>query len=311
MEFSTRIKIPKAPFEISHRDCILLSGSCFTENIGHYLKQNRFQVCVNPFGIIYHPLAIAESLQRIARNIPYTADELWQHDGLFLSPDHHGSFSREDAATTLQAINTSIDAAHRHFNASGYLILTFGTAWMYEHIATGKVVANCHKIPNTEFRKSLLSIPQITAAFDTVMPLIGDKKILFTVSPVRHWRDGAVENQRSKSILIESIHQLKERYANAHYFPAYEIMMDELRDYRFYEEDMLHPSRVAVQYIWEKFGETCFSERTQQANAQLEKIHLMEQHRAQRKDHPSYAVLQQKLADKKTEFRRLYPEISL
>ncbi|HUM52584.1 MAG TPA: GSCFA domain-containing protein, partial [Chitinophagales bacterium] len=158
-------------------------------------------------------------------------------------------------------------------------VITLGTSFVYEFVEEQKIVANCHKIPNTKFTKRLLKIEEIVGAFDSIQSSLKDKIIILTVSPVRHWRDGAVENQRSKSILIESIHQIIVQHSNCFYFPAYEIMMDELRDYRFYEKDMLHPNSVAVEYIWQRFSETYFSAFTQTLNQQIAKINLLLQHR--------------------------------
>lgn len=286
-------------------------GSCFTENIGNQLKQYQFRTNINPFGIIYNPVSIFANLKSITDKKVYGENDLLQHNELYLSLNHHGQFSGTDKTEVLNHINTTIEKAHANFNAAKFVIITLGTAFVYKHLAQDRVVANCHKIPNTAFEKRLLTMDEIKTAFDKVKNQLKDKTILFTVSPVRHWRDGAVENQRSKSILIESIHQLIAENANCYYFPAYEIMMDELRDYRFYEEDMLHPNKVAVKYIWQRFAETFFSEQTQHINIQLEKIHLLLQHRIKNANTEAQTAFEQKVQTTTTDFKRKYPEISV
>ena len=311
MNFFTKINIQVSSFQITHKDKLLLMGSCFTENIGNQLKQYQFPGNINPFGIIYHPVSIFGNLKKVMDKNVYTENELLQHNELYLSLDHHGQFSGTDKNEVLTNINTTIEKAHADFNSAKFVIITLGTAFVYKHLAQDRVVANCHKIPGTAFEKRLLTIDEIKAAFNVVKTQLKDKTVLFTVSPVRHWRDGAVENQRSKSILIESIHQLIAENSNCFYFPAYELMMDELRDYRFYAEDMLHPNAVAVKYIWQRFAETYFSEQTQQINAQLEKIHLLLQHRIKNADTQAQATFEQKIQTTIAEFKSKYPDIEL
>ena len=311
MDFFTKINIQVSSFQITHQDKLLLMGSCFTENIGNQLKQYQFPCNINPFGIIYNPVSIFGNLKKVMDKNVYTENDLLQHKELYLSLDHHGQFSGTNKNEVLANINTTIEKAHADFNTAKFIIITLGTAFVYKHLAQDRVVANCHKIPGTAFEKRLLSIDEIKAAFNAVKTQLKDKTVLFTVSPVRHWRDGALENQRSKSILIESIHQLIAENGNCFYFPAYELMMDELRDYRFYAEDMLHPNAVAVKYIWQRFAETYFSEQTQQINAQLEKIHLLLQHRIKNADTQAQATFEQKIQTTIAAFKSKYPDIEL
>lgn len=279
MEFRTKISIEPSANLISHANKGLLVGSCFTENIGNLLLQHQFQVYQNPHGIIYNPVSIFNSIAEVAATRKYTEEDLLLNNELYVSLNHHGNFSGMEKAHVLKGINQEIEKAHAHFNASDFIIITLGTSFVYEYLELQKIAANCHKIPNSKFAKRLLTIPEIVDSYATIQSYLHNKKIIFTVSPVRHWRDGAVENQRSKSILVESIHQVIDTYSNCSYFPAYEIMMDELRDYRFYEKDMLHPNTVAVEYIWQRFSETYFSASTQQINQQIAKINLLLQHR--------------------------------
>lgn len=309
MEFTTKINITKSPFEITHEDDVLLCGSCFTENIGKYLNDFQFKTLINPFGIMYNPVSIFNSLDRIVHKKLYTEDDLLLHHELYISLDHHGEFSATHKLEVLNHINSNIEQAHAFYKASKYLIITLGTSLVYKHIEKNKVVANCHKIPNTAFNKIFLSVDEIVKDFNKIAAFLQDKKIVFTVSPVRHWRDGAVENQRSKSILIESIHQIMAQNNNCFYFPAYEIMMDELRDYRFYAEDMIHPNTVAVKYIWQKFSETYFSEYTSKINKRIEKINLLLQHKIKNKNTKEQFQFEEKIKNTIQEFKQDFPNV--
>ncbi len=309
MEFRTKVDIPKASFSISHDDKLLLAGSCFTENIGDYLHLSRIKTYINPFGIIYNPYSIFKSLKRIAGTEYYSANDLLKLDELYVSPDHHGSFSGTDKEHVLENINAEIDAANQFFMESNFLVITAGTSFIYTHKERKQIVANCHKIPGSAFEKRLLSIEEIVRSFEEIKNLLKDKKILFTISPVRHWRDGAIENQQSKSILFEAIRQIILKNENCFYFPAYEIVMDELRDYRFYEADMIHPNAIAVQYIWHRFGETYFSEETKAINKRLEAIHLLLQHRVKHTNTKAESDFRRHVQKTIEVFKKDYPGI--
>lgn len=309
MQFSTKVNIPTADFSISHRDGILLLGSCFTENISHYLKQYQFKVNNNPFGIIYNPISLFENIRSIAEKRVYTAQDVLLHKELYISLEHHGSFSNVLQETILTEINQSIEKAHKDFTDASIVIFTLGTAFIYRHIEQNRVVANCHKISGTAFLKELLSVEAIKTAYESIENFLKNKTVLFTVSPVRHWRYGASENQRSKSILIESIHQIIEENSNCHYFPAYEIVMDELRDYRFYEEDMIHPNKVAVKYIWQRFGETFFDEKTQFINNRIHKIQHLLQHRIKHENTKEHRDFEAHIRSALAAFKKDFPEI--
>ena len=279
MEFRTKINIAKSEINITHNDGIMLLGSCFTENIGHYLAKMCFPVSMNPFGIIYNPISIFNVVQCIYNHKTYTKADLLCHQELYFSLDHHGKFSGTVPEKVLEIINESVSTSAIKLENSNILIITLGSAFVYEYKKQQKIVANCHKLPGSEFNKRLLSVEEIKIAFYNIKNIVKEKKIIFTVSPVRHWRDGAVENLRSKSILIESIHQLVEENKNCYYFPAYEIMMDELRDYRFYSDDMLHPNETAIKYIWHRFSETFFNEETIAIHQFIEKGIALFSHR--------------------------------
>lgn len=245
MNLSTPVAVAPSLLRLSQDRPILLIGSCFTESIGLRLKDFGFRVMMNPFGILYNPLSIAECLRRCLIGEEITENELVERDGLWHSWLHHGSFSHPAKEDCLAACNQRLHQAQNLLKENPLVILTLGTAWVYEH--KGRVVANCHKVPGKEFTKRLLTIDEIVAAY-APLPL---PQTLWTVSPIRHWADGAHGNQLSKSTLLLASEQLQ-----GEYFPAYEIVMDELRDYRFYDRDMLHPSPLAVDIVWERFQQT-------------------------------------------------------
>ena len=278
MKFTTPTAIPKSDFTISHEQSILLIGSCFAQNIGEKLIDNKFNVNINPFGIIYNPISVINEINRIINNQLYTEKELIQFNEKWISFHHHGSFSSTNKATCLEQINTSLNEAHNQLKQSKTIFITVGSAWVYEYPDVG-IVANCHKIPNKQFAKRLLSVKEILSAFDNVKESLKNINIVFTVSPVRHIKDGLHENNLSKSILHLAINNLVEQNDNYHYFPAYEIVIDELRDYRFYKDDLVHPTDLAINYIWNKFSECYFSSTTQQLNSEIKQLKAAINHR--------------------------------
>jgi hypothetical protein len=283
MQWSTPVSVPPSSSPISHSGGILLSGSCFTENIGTRLAADKFRTCINPYGILYNPFSIAESLTAVIANTQISESELVFHDGLWHSLSHHGAYSGADKTRVLQQMNDSISRAHHFLKAASHLIITWGSAMVYTYLLTGRIAGNCHKIPGKAFEKRLLSTEEITAQYADLLAQIKHFNpgltVVLTISPVRHWRDGAENNQVSKATLLLSKHLLCESYARMHYFPAYEIVMDELRDYRFYAEDLLHPNDVAVRHIYALFGNAFFSEKTKQLNKSIGGIVQAAQHR--------------------------------
>lgn len=310
MEFSTRVNIAQPAFRISHSDKLLLMGSCFSEHIGACLQQYKFDALWNPFGILYNPISIFRNLERVADNRPYDADDLLLFNDLYISLDHHGVFSGTNRQEVLDRINARLLEAHLHFRDATYILLTPGTSMVYEYLERRHIVANCHKLPAKAFRKRLLGMEEIEEAFAGIQAKIQGKQLLFTISPVRHWREGAIENQRSKSILTESIHRILQQHAFCSYFPAYEIMMDELRDYRYYAEDMLHPNAVAVKYIWERFSQTYFSGPTQALNTRISQLNSMLAHRVKQEDSQEARAFREKLQKALDDFRSDFPELS-
>lgn len=279
MNFFTPVKIPDYPISLNHQNPVMLLGSCFAENIGLKLKENKFQSLTNPFGIIYNPISLAKSLKRIFSNEHYSENELEQHNQLWLSWDHHGCFSTTSKENTLQQINESIEEANLLLGKTKTIVLTFGSAWVYEHKATSHIVANCHKLPATTFSKRLLNVEEVVRAMNEIVECLPNVQFIFTVSPVRHIKDGLHENNLSKSVLHLAIKEIIEYHKNCFYFPSYELVVDELRDYRFFNEDMFHPNPQAIDFVWKKFSEAFFNKDTQDLLLKIEKVKNAAQHK--------------------------------
>ena len=287
--FRTDIKPKAALFNIDYQCFTLGIGSCFIENIGAMLKTRQLPTLQNPFGIVYNPLSIARQLAAIStlnadsKGHFFTKNDLFQHNGLWASLQHHSKFSGEDRNSVLKNMNDSLETAQTFFKKTNRMILTLGTANVFIWRETGEVVANCHKLPPQYFEKKRLTVEEITVAFKPVFEHLfsqnTDCQIIITVSPIRHIRDGLVENNRSKAVLILAADALSQLFERVHYFPAYEMMMDDLRDYRFYESDMIHPNSTAIDYIWQHFSDTFFDDNTKNIIRNVEKINQMLAHR--------------------------------
>lgn len=260
MKLQTVVDIPASPWKIGYEDKILLVGSCFSDEIGEQMAQRYLHVTSNPFGTLYNPLSIA---QAINLQSPISNLQLVEYDGLWHSMAHHGSFSRTDKGEAEKAVRASIETMQQALAEATVVIVTFGTAWVYE--MNGIVVGNCHKLPADRFTRRRLSVEEIVAAWQPILAQYPDKHWIFTVSPIRHIKDGLHENQLSKATLLQSIEQLIQsvnQSSNRQYFPSYEILLDELRDYRFYADDLVHPSSMAVNYVWERFVDTFCTNQT-------------------------------------------------
>jgi hypothetical protein len=284
MNFTTQIPISKHENNISHKDKIMLLGSCFTENIGNKLSINGFETMINPFGILYNPFSICNSLDRIINLKFLLSEDLVQVNEFWYSYEHHGIFRNENSDNLLQTINLGISEANSFLKQTNWLIITLGTAWIFFLKENNKILGNCHKLNSQLIDRRLLTINEITEninlTINNIRKINPDIKIILTVSPIRHWKQGFRENLISKSTLHLATDQICKSINNCSYFPAYEIVMDELRDYRFYQADMLHPSEVAVDYIWEKFSNHLFSDNTIQLCKDYFKLHSMKQHKA-------------------------------
>ncbi len=258
MKLQTSIPFVKASPQIDYSSKLMLLGSCFAEHIASKLKHYQFQSTSNPFGILFNPVAIEKLLHRSLERQRYAENELFYLNGLWHCFDAHSDLSRTSNKEALDALNKALDKTHEQVIEASHIIITLGTAWVYRHAENKRVVANCHKVPQKEFTKELLPVEEITKALRNILTLVESANksatVLFTVSPVRHLKDGFVENNRSKAHLITAIHSLVDGKA-VKYFPSYELVMDELRDYRYYARDMVHPNELAVDYVWERFKE--------------------------------------------------------
>ena len=306
MNFRTPIAINKSALDINYQSPILGLGSCFAENIGHRLKHYKFSSLLNPFGIIYNPVSIQQSIHRLITGQQYTPEDLISNQGIFYSFDHHGHFSDARPATALALINQSLQVGSSFLKKAKYLIITLGTANVFVQRSTGKVVANCHKFPAQDFEKKRLNFQQIqtglTHSLNQILAVNPSIKIILTVSPIRHIRDGLIESQRSKASLLLAVEELVKALPFVSYFPAYELMMDDLRDYRFYKKDMIHPNQIAIDYIWEGFQRAYFSEDTLQLLTKVKKVVQASQHRP---FHPTLPAHQTFLKTQLVQIKRL------
>lgn len=264
MNFTTKIPIQKSNLPIDYASKIVLLGSCFAENMGEKFEYFKFQTAINPFGIIFNLVSLCRIIERSVQKNYFTENDIFFHNELWHCFDVHSELSNSDKDAFLESLNDLINSTNKQLNDSTHIIITLGTSWVYRNIETNEIVANCHKVPQKQFTKELLSIETIVQSLESILFHVSilnpNCNFIFTVSPVRHIKDGFVENTLSKAHLIAGIHNSKLETRNSQYFPAYEIMMDELRDYRFYTEDMLHPNQIAIDYIWIKFFENYISE---------------------------------------------------
>lgn len=261
--FRTQVELPDGSWRIDHADPIMLLGSCFAENIGTLLTENKFTCDVNPFGVLYNPLSVAEALTQLCEEKRYAEDDLRCDNGMWYSLMHHSAFADADRDDCLSRINRRLEEGSAHLRKTQWLFITWGTARVYEWKEDGRIVGNCHKLPARMFGRRLLDVDEVVSAYHSLIARIRtfnpSLKVVFTVSPIRHAKDGMHGNQLNKAVLLLAADRLCRLCNDCHYFPAYEILMDELRDYRFYADDMLHPSPLAIHYIWECFAQSCLT----------------------------------------------------
>ncbi len=283
MEFRTKVELPVGQGEIRHSDSISLWGSCFAENIGKLLSDNKFDCDVNPFGVLYNPLSIAKSMSILLDGKTYHEKDLRFDKGIWYSLMHHSSFSSTNQSECLEKINLRIVKGGEMLGKARWIIFTWGTARVYEWKETGEIVGNCHKLPDRLFTRRLLGVEEVVSVFGSLLKKIHlinpDAQFLFTVSPIRHAKDGMHGNQLNKAVLLLAIEKLCREIPSCHYFPSYEIMLDELRDYRFYADDMLHPTPLAVNYIWECFCSSFFTADTLRIMKDWQEIRKALEHR--------------------------------
>ena len=314
MQFRTSIPISKTNKPIDYNSKIVSLGSCFAVNMAEKLDYFKFQNTCNPFGILFHPLAIEKFIDFAVFEKEFTEKDIFFHNELWHCFDAHSDLSNPDKEELLVSLNAIVQTTRTALGQASHIIITYGTSWVYTNLENNEIVANCHKVPQKQFGKSILSTEAIQKSIKNTMDLIEklnpNCKIIFTISPVRHIKDGFVENQWSKANLVTSIHQVLQNECfklNTEYFPSYEIMMDELRDYRFYGEDMLHPNQVAIDYIWQRFKETSISEDSFKIMDEVENIRKGLSHRAFNPNSESHLKFLAKLNEKITKLETQYP----
>ncbi|MEO8171809.1 MAG: GSCFA domain-containing protein [Sediminibacterium sp.] len=289
MKFHFEFDIKRSPGSIHHQQKLLLMGSCFTENIGEKLRKHKFNVLENPNGILFNPVSVAEAVHSYIENKKITKADIFQHNETWHSWKHHSRFSGVTAEDCIQKINTSTADANAYLKKTDHLLITLGSAWLYTlteqaaNAVVGSVAANNHKAPAGWFQKRLMNAEEVTVVLSKMLSSLfvfnPGIRIIFTISPVRHLREGVIENNRSKAVLIQAVHQLVEQFGSLYYFPAYELVIDDLRDYRFYAEDLVHPNYQASQYVWEKFTHACMSDETRELMKEIAEINLAFQHK--------------------------------
>ncbi len=315
-KFQMIVDVPKFNWETGYSKKNIFMGSCFTENVGNRMIELNYDVDINPFGILYNPISVANGIRILLDRKEFTKTNLLQHDGLWHSFYHHGKFSSVDENKTMGAINSRIQFSSEYLKNSNFLFITFGTAWIYNYKLTGETVSNCHKIPAKQFERVRLSVEEIVDVYQQLLTEIlkfnPELKVIFTLSPIRHWKDGAIENQKSKAILLLAIDKIiNNAEESCAYFPSYEIVMDELRDYRFYTEDMLHISNVAINHIWEKFESALVSKDSQKISTEIKMVKAAANHRPFNKFTKQHLKFLQKQLTKLKLLEQKYPFVNL
>lgn len=315
MKLQTQIPLKKQQHnQIDYNSKIMLFGSCFSENIGEKFKYFKFESSINPFGILFHPLAIENLITRAINKDYYSEEDLCFHNEQWSCLDAHSKLNKTSKVELLAILNSQIDETYNQLKSASHVIITLGTSWVYRLIESDKIVANCHKLPQKKFLKELLSVEEISESLEAIISLVKsinpEVSFLFTVSPVRHVKDGFVQNTQSKSHLLAAIHQVVEPRNQLYYFPSYEIMMDELRDYRFYNSDMLHPSEIAINYIWEKFKNVWLSSDALNISEVVAAIQAKKAHRPFNPNSQAHQAFLAKLQIEIENLQMIYPHFN-
>ncbi len=312
MNFTTKVPIAKSNNPINYDSKIVSLGSCFAENMGEKFSYFKFQNTTNPFGIIFNPVSIENLILRVVNNQKFTEEDIFFHNDLWHCFEVHSELSNPDKEKFLQNLNQILEETNNQITTSTHIIITYGTSCVYRNKVSNKIVANCHKAPQNQFDKEILSVTTIEKSIQNTIDLI--RKInpnchfIFTISPVRHIKDGFVENQRSKAHLISALHNaVTLSLSKCNYFPSYEIMMDEMRDYRFYAEDMIHPSQTAIDYIWVRFFENYISEENHATMEEVGSIQKALAHRPFNPDTDSHQKFLSNLNDKIIRLQKQFP----
>lgn len=310
MEFTTSIRITPLKQTIAYGDGLLFLGSCFADEVGGICRGLGFNALVNPFGVLYNPSSVVMALKRLHTGTPFTHEDVIHVDnGFYCTFSHNTAFWRPSEQELLDTVNRELEKAHEHYKRTKWVVISLGTSWVFRNKTTEIVVANCHKLPADLFDREFFTLGQSTHCLTELFRGNFDKQFIFTVSPLRHLKDGLHENQLSKASLLMAVNGVCERFDNAHYFPAYEIMMDELRDYRFYKEDMVHPTDQAVRYIWEKFVDFAVDPSEKPALKAASELKQMLHHKPLFPDSEAYRKFEQQRNKKTSEIKQKFPKI--
>lgn len=312
MQFSTQIKLGQEA-DITYASKIMMFGSCFSENIGMRLEKVKFNVSNNPLGILFNPCSILSTIQRIVARKPFTEEDIFCREGVWNSFHLHSRFARLSAEEYLRDANQQLAATHDFMRKATHIFITLGTAWVYELATDHTIVANCHKERSDLFLRRKLSVAECHQALSEMVRLVRTLQptadITFTVSPIRHWKEGAHGNQLSKATLLLALEKLQAEDSSLRYFPAYEIVLDELRDYRYYANDLLHPNEVAIQYLWERFTEHRIAPDTQEEMNLVERLISAMNHRPFNPESESYQKFRKKTEELIAELEKKIPQI--
>lgn len=315
MQLTTPVHIDPLPFKLGYQNTAFVIGSCFATSIGERLSSLKLPVLVNPFGVVYNPVSIAGSVELLLGIREFSEADLFYSRGLWSSFYCHSSFSSPDKEEAFLRIKSEIEKGKKFLQDTDRVIITLGTARVYEHKETQQIVANCHKLPAAAFTHRLLTVDEVYSTLSGVVALLKRNnpqlKVIFTVSPIRHIKDGAHGNRLSKATLLLAVDKLCREEEDAAYFPAYEIMMDELRDYRYYADDMLHPSPLAVAYIWQKFSSAALDDEARQIVPELEKVQTAMAHRPFNPEGEEYAAFCNTFLNKVKNLKKRYPFLNL
>ena len=312
MNLTTPIHItPLAQF-IVYGDGLLFLGSCFADEVGGICRGLGFDALVNPFGVLYNPARIAQSVERLDSGKPFAAEEVIRvGEGQYCTFSHNTAFWNNSETALLEQINQSLADAHAHFMKSKWVIVSLGTSWAFRNKENGSLVSNCHKLPANQFERQFLSVEHSFRYLSEIVQQQPEKQFVFTVSPLRHLKDGLHENQMSKAALLLAVDQVCKQFANAHYFPAYEILLDELRDYRFYKEDMVHPTEQAVRYIWEHFVDFAIDPKEKPAMKAAYELRQMFHHKPLFPESEAFKKFEQLKEKKISELNRNFPRVCI
>lgn len=312
MHLSTDVKIQPIEQRIVYGDRLLFLGSCFADEIGNICKGLGFDALVNPFGVLFNPASICQSVERLESGKVYTKDDVIEVGGeFFCTFSHNTEFWNPSPERLLETVNGSLNSARQHFLQTKWIVISLGTSWIYRHKQRGLIVSNCHKLPSQLFQREFLTAEQSTELLSQLVEKHKDKQFIFTISPLRHLKDGLHENQISKAALLLAVDEICKRFGNTHYFPAFEILLDELRDYRFYKEDMIHPTEQAVRYIWENFTDFAIAESEMPAMKQAQELKLMLQHKVFFPESEAFRKFEAMKNSKMADFEKNYPKVKI